>query len=54
VLRLLRALSGLQIVGADVVELAPAYDHAQITSLAAAHMVYQLIALFAREEMAGQ
>jgi agmatinase len=50
-LRLVRCLDGLQLVGADVVEVAPAYDHAEITSLAAAHLVYELIALFAREEM---
>jgi agmatinase len=52
VLRLIRGLAGLQLVGADVVEVAPAYDHAEITSLAAAHLVYELIALFALEEMA--
>jgi agmatinase len=36
-------------VGADVVEVAPAYDHAEITSLAAAHIVYCLLSLFAKE-----
>jgi agmatinase len=44
----LRALAGLRLVGADVVEVAPAYDHAEITSIAAANAVYELLGLFAR------
>jgi agmatinase len=48
-LQMLRGLSGLDIVGADVVEVAPAYDHAEITSLAAAHLVYCLLSLFAKD-----
>lgn len=42
-LRIIRGLSDLNIVGADVVEVAPAYDHAQITAVAASHVVYELI-----------
>jgi agmatinase len=42
---ILRGLRGLQLVGADVVEVAPAYDHADITSIAAANVVYELITL---------
>jgi agmatinase len=45
---LLRGLDGLQIAGADVVEVAPAYDHAEITALAAAQVAYELLALLAR------
>lgn len=44
-LRLLRGLGGLNIVGADVVEVAPAYDHADITSVAAATVVFDLMGL---------
>jgi agmatinase len=44
-LLLLRELAGLSIVGADVVEVAPAYDHAELTSLAASHVIYELIGL---------
>jgi agmatinase len=44
-LRMLRALSGLHIVGADVVEVAPAYDHAEITAVAAATVVFDLLTL---------
>lgn len=44
---LLRGLAGLPLVGADVVEVAPPYDHAELTSLAAANLAYELLALFA-------
>jgi agmatinase len=47
-LRALRGLTGLNIVGADVVEVAPAYDHAEITTIAAATVVFDLITLLAR------
>jgi agmatinase len=47
-LALLRRLVDLNLVGADVVEVAPAYDHAEITSIAAAHVAYELLAVFAR------
>ncbi|MEO6018937.1 MAG: agmatinase [Knoellia sp.] len=51
-LALLRNLNGLNIVGADVVEVAPAYDHAEITTVAAATVVYDLVALMANHELA--
>jgi agmatinase len=44
---ILRGLVGLRLVGADVVEVAPAYDHAELTSLAAANVAYELLGLFA-------
>ncbi|MEU0506455.1 agmatinase [Nocardia sp. NPDC005998] len=44
-LRMLRQLTGLNIVGADVVEVAPAYDHAEITCVAAATLVFDLVSL---------
>jgi len=46
-LRMLRALADLQIVGADVVEVAPAYDHAQLTAVAASHVIYELLSAMA-------
>jgi agmatinase len=46
-LALLRSLPGAQIVGGDVVEVSPAYDHAEITSLAAATVAYELISVMA-------
>ncbi|MFF7981015.1 agmatinase [Streptomyces sp. NPDC007901] len=44
-LELLRGLAGLNLVGGDIVEVAPAYDHADITSFAASHVAYDLISL---------
>ncbi|HWM34221.1 MAG TPA: agmatinase [Pseudolysinimonas sp.] len=46
-LELIRGLAGCRIVGADVVEVSPAYDHAEITGVAAAHVAYELISLMA-------
>jgi agmatinase len=47
VMLILRGLAGLPLVGADVVEVAPPYDHAELTALAAANLAYELLALFA-------
>jgi agmatinase len=44
----LRAIDGVDLVAADVVEVAPAYDRAEITSIAAANIAYELLGLFAR------
>ncbi|MGA7362861.1 MAG: agmatinase [Candidatus Dormiibacterota bacterium] len=41
----LRGLRGLPLASADVVEVSPAYDHAQLTGVAAAEVVYELITL---------
>ncbi|MUL44136.1 agmatinase [Streptomonospora sp. PA3] len=49
-LEILRGLAGCRLVGADVVEVAPAYDHAQITATAAAHVAYDLVSLLALDE----
>jgi agmatinase len=46
-LGILRGLAGLNLVAADVVEVAPAYDHAEITAVAAAHVAYELISIMA-------
>src|SRR5699024_12661602 len=46
-LEIIRGLRGLNIVGADVVEVAPAYDHAELTGIAASHVAYDLITLMA-------
>ncbi|MFF2495898.1 agmatinase [Agromyces sp. NPDC058064] len=46
-LRIIRALADKRIVGADVVEVAPAYDHAQLTAVAASHVAYELISAMA-------
>jgi agmatinase len=45
-LRVLRGLTGVNLIGGDVVEVAPAYDHAEITAIAAATVIFDLITLF--------
>lgn len=44
-LAVIRSFVGRNIVGADVVEVAPAYDHAEITGIAAAHVIYELLSV---------
>jgi agmatinase len=46
-LNILRAFADLNLVGADIVEVAPAYDHAEITGIAASHAAYELISAMA-------
>jgi agmatinase len=46
-LSVLRHLKNLQIIGADVVEVAPAYDHADITAIAGASVAQHYIGLLA-------
>jgi len=42
---LIRGLEQVDIVGMDLVEVAPAYDHAEITALAAASLLLDFICL---------
>ncbi|WP_459980496.1 agmatinase [Nocardioides sp. AN3] len=53
-LEILRGLQGLNLVGADVVEVSPPYDHAEITGIAASHVAYDLVALLALRHQADQ
>jgi agmatinase len=53
-LRRLRASGGPGIVGADVVEVSPAYDHAELTGIAAAHVAYDLIGLMGERRSTRQ
>jgi len=46
-LDLVRGLSGLNIVGFDIVEVLPEYDPADVTALLAANIVYQFISIIA-------
>ena len=53
-LEILRGFVGLNLIGADVVEVAPAYDHAEITGVAASHLAYDFVSLLAlRREAAA-
>ncbi|CCL98109.1 uncharacterized protein FIBRA_00103 [Fibroporia radiculosa] len=44
--RIIRGLAGLNFVGADIVEVAPAYDNAEITAIAAADIVHDFLSMF--------
>lgn len=46
-LNIIRGLTGINLVGMDVVEVAPAYDHAEVTALAGAQIAIELLALYA-------
>ena len=37
-------------IGMDVVEVAPAYDHAEITAIAAASVAYDWLAILAKQK----
>jgi len=45
---IIRRLSGIELIGMDVVEVAPPYDHAEITALAGATIALELVCLMAR------
>lgn len=51
-LAILRGLDGIDFRGADVVEVAPAYDHANITAIAAATIAHDYLVLKARTALA--
>jgi agmatinase len=44
-LQLLRGLAGTNLVGMDLVEVCPALDHADLTSLLGAHLLFEGLAL---------
>lgn len=46
-LEAIRGLEGLNLIGMDVVEVAPAYDHAEITAIAAATVAHDWLCLLA-------
>lgn len=43
---LLRQMAGINLVGADVVEVSPPFDHANVTALMGAHVAYELISIW--------
>ena len=44
---IIRGLKGINIIGMDIVEVAPAYDIGEITALAAAHLAMEMLYLYA-------
>lgn len=53
ILSVLQKLGGLNLVGSDVVEVAPAYDHADITAIAGASVAMYVISLLAQKKARG-
>lgn len=53
-LEILRGMRGMNLIGADLVEVAPAYDHAEMTGVAGSHVAYDLVSLMADRRTAGQ
>ena len=44
---IIRGLSGINLIGMDLVEVSPAYDVGEITALAGAHVAMEMIGVFA-------
>ncbi len=53
-LSIIRSLDNINLIGADVVEVAPSYDHAEITAIAGAHVACDIIALLANNKRIGK
>jgi agmatinase len=53
-LNTLRALVGVDVVGADIVEVSPPYDHAELTGIAAAHVGFELLSVLALNRRAAR
>ena len=53
-LELIRGLGGLNLIGMDVVEVSPPYDHAEITALAAATVAHDWLCLLAKKKGAKE
>ena len=53
-LQTLRGLRGINVVGMDVVEVSPPYDHAEVTSLLGATIAYDLLALYTARHKLGE
>ncbi len=47
-LEFVRGLAGLNLVGMDLVEVSPPFDHAEITAIAAAHLAHDWLCLLAQ------
>ena len=46
-IQILRGLSGINLIGMDIVEVAPAYDIGEITALAGATLAVEFINMYA-------
>jgi agmatinase len=54
IMKILRSLRGVELVGMDVVEVAPAYDSSEITALAGATLGLEMLHLWAAHHKLGE
>ena len=52
-LQLVRGLHGLDLIGFDLVEVSPPYDHGDITAVLASNIVFEYLSLIALKKGAG-
>ncbi|NUO82279.1 agmatinase [candidate division KSB1 bacterium] len=50
-LQLVRGLAGFDLIGFDLVEVSPPYDHGDITAILAANLAFEFLALLARKKI---
>ena len=53
-LEIVRGLAGINLVGMDLVEVAPAYDVGEITALAGATLAAEFLCLYAANPLRGK
>ena len=53
-LKILRGFGNINIIGGDVVEVAPAYDQSEVTALAAAHVACDFLCLMRNKKVASK
>jgi agmatinase/guanidinopropionase len=53
ILQLVRGLQGLNIIGFDLVEVSPPYDHGDITAILASNLAFEFISLLALQKRAN-
>lgn len=54
ILQLVRGLQGMHIIGFDLVEVSPPYDHGDITAILASNLAFEFISLLALQKRANQ
>lgn len=53
-LQTLRGLRGINLIGMDLVEVSPPYDHAEVTALLGATLAYEMICLYTARHKLGE
>jgi arginase family enzyme len=53
-LQMLRGLRGLNLVGGDLVEVSPPFDHSNITSILASNLVFEYLSLLALNKLSAE